>query len=195
MTKLTVQRESLGTSTQHSSVSYVNGGDEQVLVSADYALPTSTTFGAHLIEGLLYSIGYSYSFASPLADGANFDIVIAFGPGIEPRVAIEGLCVGNAMGYLYEGATTTGGTALTDVNLNRNSTNVSNAAAVLNPTVTATGTLLGSYVLIGGVKKKASGGDISTASLILKPLTNYLLRLTNVSGSAQAAEMTINWYE
>ena len=195
MTKVTVHRESLTTKTQHSSVSYVNGGDEQVLVSADYALPTSTTFGAHLIEGLLYSIGYSYSFASPLADGANFDIVIAFGPGIEPRVAIEGLCVGNAMGYLYEGATTTGGTALTDVNLNRNSTNVSNAAAVLNPTVTATGTLLGSYVLIGGVKKKASGGDISTASLILKPLTNYLLRLTNVSGSAQAAEMTINWYE
>lgn len=195
MTKVTVHRESLTTKTQHSSVSYVNGGDEQVLVSADYALPTSTTFGAHLIEGLLYSIGYSYSFASPLADGANFDIVIAFGPGIEPRVAIEGLCVGNAMGYLYEGATTTGGTALTEVNLNRNSTNVSNVAAVLNPTVTATGTLLGSYVLIGGVKKKASGGDISTASLILKPLTNYLLRLTNVSGAAQAAEMTINWYE
>ena len=195
MTRLVVQRESLGTSTQHSSVSFVNGDDEQVLVSADYALPTSTVFGAHLIEGLLYSVGYSYSFASPLANGANFDIVIAFGPEIQPRVSIEGLCVGNAMGYLYEGATTTGGTALTDVNLNRNSVNVSNAAAVLNPTVTGTGTLLGSYVLIGGVKKKATGGEISTASLILKPLTNYLLRMTNVSGAAQAAEMTITWYE
>jgi len=195
MTKLTVQRESLGTSTQHSSVSYVNGNDEQVLVSADYAMPTSTVFGAHLIEGLLFSIGYTHSFASPLADGASIDIVIAFGPNIQPRVTIEGLCVGNAMGYLYEGATTTGGTALTDVNLNRNSLISSNAAAVLNPTVTATGTLLGSYVLIGGVKKKASGGDISTASLVLKPLTNYLLRLTNVSGADQAAEMTITWYE
>ena len=195
MTKLIVQRESLGTSTQHSSVSYVNGGDEQVLVSADYALPTSTVFGAHLLEGLLFSIGYTHSFASPLANGASIDIVLAFGPGTEPRVAIEGLCVGNAMGYLYENAITTGGTALASINLNRNSTNVSNSAAVLNPTVTATGTLLNSHVLIGGVKKKASGGDISTASLVLKPLTNYLLRLTNVSGTAQAAEMTITWYE
>lgn len=195
MTKLVVQRESLGTSTQHSSVSYVNGGDEQVLVSADYALPTATTFGAHLHEGLLFTLGYSYSFAAPLANGANFDIVVAFGPGVKPKVSIEGLCVGNAMGYLYEGATTTGGTALTAINLDRNSTNTDNAAAVLNPTVTATGTLLGSYVLIGGQKKKATGGDISTASLLLKPLTNYLLRMTNVSGAAQAAEMTVTWYE
>ena len=117
MTKLIVQRESLGTSTQHSSVSYVNGGDEQVLVSADYALPTSTVFGAHLLEGLLFSIGYTHSFASPLADGASIDVVLAFGPNTEPRVAIEGLCVGNAMGYLYEGTTTTGGTALTGINL------------------------------------------------------------------------------
>jgi hypothetical protein len=195
MTKLTVQRESLGTSTQHSSVSYVNGGDEQVLVSADYALPTSTVFGAHLLEGLLFSIGYTHSFASPLANNASIDIVIAFAPNIQPRIAIEGLCVGNAMGYLYEGATTTGGTALTDVNLNRNSLIASNAAAVLNPTISSTGTMLGSFLIIGGEKKKASGGDMSTASLILKPLTNYLLRLTNVSGAAQAAEMTITWYE
>ena len=195
MTKLTVQRESLGTSTQHSSVSYVNGGDEQVLVSADYAMPTATVFGAHLLEGLLFSIGYTHSFASPLADGASIDIVLAFGPGTEPRVAIEGLCVGNAMGYLYENTTTTGGTALTGINLNRNSTNAGNAAAVLNPTVSSTGTLLGTFLIIGGVKKKASGGDMSTTSLVLKPLTNYLLRLTNVSGAAQAAEMTITWYE
>ena len=195
MTKLILQRESLGTSTQHSSVSYVNGGDEQVLVSADYAMPTATVFGAHLLEGLLYSIGYTHSFASPLADGASIDVVLAFGPNTEPRVAIEGLCVGNAMGYLYEGTTTTGGTALTGINLNRNSTNVSNSAAVLNPTISSTGTLLGSFLIIGGVKKKASGGDMSTASLVLKPLTNYLLRLTNVSGAAQAAEMTITWYE
>lgn len=195
MTKLTVQRESLGTSTQHSSVSYVNGGDEQVLVSADYALPMATTFGAHLVEGLLFTIGYTYPFSAPLADGANFDIVIAFGPGVEPRVSIEGLCVGNAMGYLYEGTTTTGGTALTPINLNRPSTITPNAAAVLNPTVTSLGTPLGSFVLIGGQKKKATGGDISTASMIFKPLTNYLLRMTNVSGGAQAAEITVTWYE
>lgn len=195
MTRLVVKRESLGINTKHSSPSYVDGSDEQVLVSADYGLPTTSPLGANLLEGHVFSIGYTYPFSAKLADTANFDIAIAFAAGTQPKVTIEGLCVGNAMGYLYEGATTSGGTALTEVNLNRNSTTTSNGAAVLNPTVSATGTLLGSYVLIGGVKKKATGGDLASVSMLLKPLTTYLLRLTNVSGSAQAAEMTITWYE
>jgi len=195
MTRLVVQRESLGTSTQHSSVSFVDGGDQQVLVSSDFGLPITTVFGSHLNEGLLFRTGYTYDFSNKLADSANFDIVIAFGSGIEPRIAIEGLCVGDAMGYMYEGTSTTGGTALTEITLNRNSTNVSNSAAVLNPTINSLGTLLGTYLLIGGQKNKASGGDISATQLILKPLTNYLFRMTNVSGFAQAAEMTITWYE
>ena len=195
MTRLVVKREALGVHTRHNSPSYVDGSDEQVLVSADYGLPTTSPLGANLLEGHVYSIGYAYPFSAKLADAANFDIAIAFAAGVESKVTIEGLCVGNAMGYLYEGATTSGGTALTEVNLNRNSTNTSNGAAVLNPTVSSTGTLLGQYVLIGGVKKKATGGDLASVSMLLKPLTTYLLRMTNVSGADQAAEMTITWYE
>ena len=195
MTRLVVQRESLGTNTQHVSVSFVDGGDEQVLVSSDFGLPITTVFGAHLNEGLLFKTGYAYDFSNKLEDSTNFDIVIAFGTGIQPRVAIEGLCVGDAMGYIYEGTSTTGGTALPELNLNRNSTNVSNSAAVLNPTINTLGTLLGTFVLIGGQKNKATGGDISSTQIILKPLTNYLFRMRNVSGFAQAAEMTITWYE
>jgi hypothetical protein len=147
------------------------------------------------MEGNSFTLGYAYPFSAGLADSANFDIAIAFGAGVEPKLSIEGLCVGNAIGYLYEGATATGGTALTSVNLNRTSTSTSNSAAILNPSVSSTGTLLGTYILIGGVKKKATGGDISSASFILKPLTTYLLRMTNVSGQAQAAEMILTWYE
>lgn len=195
MTKLVVKREALGVHTRNTSPSYVDGNDEQVLVSADYGLPTTSPLGANLLEGHVFSLGYTYPFSAKLADTANFDIAIAFAAGVQPKVTIEGLCVGNAMGYMYEGATTSGGTALTEVNLNRNSTTASNGAAVLNPSVSATGTLLGQYVLVGGVKKKATGGDLSSVSMLLKPLTTYLLRMTNVSGAAQAAEMTITWYE
>jgi hypothetical protein len=195
MTRLVVKRESLGINTKHTSPSYIDGSNEQILVSADYGLPTTSPLGANLLEGHVHTIGYAYPFSAKLADGANFDIAIAFASGIQPKVTIEGLCVGNAMGYLYENATTSGGTALAQVNLNRNSVDTGNAAAVLNPTVSATGTLLGSYVLIGGVKKKATGGDLTSVSMLLKPLTTYLLRLTNVSGADQAAEMTITWYE
>jgi hypothetical protein len=195
MTRLVVKRESTGTNTRHVSPSYVDGSDEQVLVSADYALPTVSPLGANLMEGNSFTLGYAYPFSAGLADSANFDIAIAFGAGVEPKLSIEGLCVGNAIGYLYEGATATGGTALTSVNLNRTSTSTSNSAAILNPSVSSTGTLLGTYILIGGVKKKATGGDISSASFILKPLTTYLLRMTNVSGQAQAAEMILTWYE
>ena len=195
MTRLVVKRESTGTNTRHVSPSYLDGNDEQVLVSADYALPTVSPLGANLMEGNSYTLGHAYPFSAGLADSANFDIAIAFGAGVEPKLNIEGLCVGNAIGYLYEGATATGGTALTPVNLNRTSTSTSNSAAILNPSVSNTGTLLGTYILIGGVKKKATGGDISSASFILKPLTTYLLRMTNVSGQAQAAEMTLTWYE
>jgi len=195
MTRLVVKRESTGTNTRHVSPSYLDGNDEQVLVSADYALPTVSPLGANLMEGNSYTLGHAYPFSAGLADSANFDIAIAFGAGVEPKLNIEGLCVGNAIGYLYEGATATGGTALTPVNLNRTSTSTSNSAAILNPSVSNTGTLLGTYILIGGVKKKATGGDISSASFILKPLTTYLLRMTNVSGQAQAAEMILTWYE
>jgi hypothetical protein len=195
MTRLVVKRESLGINTKHTSPSYLDGQDEQVLVSADYGLPTSTPLGANLLEGNVYSIGYVYPLTNPLADGANFDIAIAFGAGLEPKVSIEGVCQGDAMGYLYEGATVTGGTALTPLNLNRTSTNTSNSAALLNPTVSNTGTLIGNYLLIGGQGKKAAGGDISSASLIFKPLTTYLLRMTNVSGADHAAEIIVTWYE
>ena len=195
MTRLVVKREALGVHTRNTSPSYVDGSDEQVLVSADYGLPTTSPLGANLLEGQVFSIGYTYPFSAKLADGANFDIAIAFASGTQPKLTIEGLCVGNAMGYMYEGATTSGGTPLTEVNLNRNSTATSNGAAVLNPTVSSTGTLLGQYILIGGVKKKATGGDLTSVSMLLKPLTTYLLRMTNVSGSAQAAQIDVTWYE
>jgi hypothetical protein len=50
-------------------------------------------------------------------------------------------------------------------------------------------------ILIGGEGKKAGGGSVSSPRLFLKPLTTYLFRLTNVNGTAHAAEMVLEWYE
>lgn len=195
MTRLVVKRESLGINTKHTSPSYLSGDGEQVLISSNYGMPSESPFGVNALEGNSFVVGHTYPFSAKLADGANFQIAIAFGSGVEPKLNIEGICVGDAMGYLYENATVSGGTSLTPVNVNRTSTNTSNSAVLLNPTVSSTGTLLGQYLLVGGTKKKATGGDISSAAFVLKPLTTYLLRMTNVSGSAQAAQIDVFWYE
>lgn len=148
-----------------------------------------------LSEGRSYALGAVYSFASPLAAGSSIDIAIAFPSGVSPTFSIMGLCAGDAMGYLYENAVVTGGTIIVPINKNRTSTTASQGVALLNPTVTSTGTTILQQILIGGTGKKATGGTVGGADLILKPLTTYLFRLTNVNGTAHAAEMILEWYE
>jgi hypothetical protein len=57
------------------------------------------------------------------------------------------------------------------------------------------GTLVLEQILIGGTGKKAGGGEVGSSNLILKPLTSYLIRLTNVNGTAHAAELIVEWAE
>ena len=107
------------------------------------------------------------------------------------------MCLGDAELYIYEGTATTGGTAFTPINRNRNYavSNVSQVAMVINPTITSLGTELDAQILPGGVGKKSAGGTAGSLEYVLKPLTNYLFRLTNVNGTSHAAFMTLEWYE
>jgi len=73
--------------------------------------------------------------------------------------------------------------------------NPSQSAMVINPTVTSLGTELDGQIVPGGVGKKSGGGDSSMLEYVLKPLTNYLFRLTNVNGTSHAASLIIEWYE
>jgi hypothetical protein len=190
-----VQRESLDTKSQHVSVSFADKDNVQYLAGSAKPFPTEDVTLLRLEEGKAFALGVVRSFANPLPDGESIDIAIAFAAGVTPNISISGLCAGDAMGFLYEGSVVTGGTAITALNKNRNSLITSQSAALSNPTVTTLGTPILSQILIGGQGKKAGGGAIGSSDLILKPLTTYLFRLTNINGTAHAAEIVLEWYE
>ena len=190
-----VQRESLDTKSQHVSVSFADKDNVQYLAGSAKPFPTEDVTLLRLEEGKAFALGVVRSFADPLPDDESIDIAIAFAAGVTPNISISGLCAGDAMGFLYEGSVVTGGTAITALNKNRNSLITSQSAALSNPTVTTLGTPILSQILIGGQGKKAGGGAIGSSDLILKPLTTYLFRLTNVNGTAHAAEIVLEWYE
>jgi hypothetical protein len=192
---LTVERESLTTASRLVTPTYMAANGNQVIGSVDDPLPQIDYGEQKLKDGKVYAIGVVYDFDAPLADDASIDIGIAWNAGVTPVVSFSGLCQGDALGFLYEGATMTGGTAATAVKLNRNSAIASQSAITIGPTVTNVGTLVLKQILIGGTGKKAGGGDVGSSNLILKPLTSYLIRLTNVNGTAHAAEVIVEWSE
>jgi hypothetical protein len=192
---LTVERESLTTASRLVTPTYMAVNGDQTVAGVDNPLPQIDYGEQKLKDGKVYAIGVVYDFDAPLADNASIDIGIAWNAGVTPVVSFSGLCQGDALGFLYEGATMTGGTAATAVKLNRNSAIASQSAITIGPTVTNVGTLVLKQILIGGTGKKAGGGDVGSSNLILKPLTSYLIRLTNVNGTAHAAEVIVEWSE
>ena len=190
-----VYRESTDTASRNVSPAFTAGNGDQVLVGVDDPMPQISYGAQKLRDGKVYAIGVVYDFDNPLADAASIDIGIAWSAGVTPVVSFSGLCQGDAIGLLYENATMTGGTPATAVKLNRNSTVASQSAITIGPTVNNVGTLVLKQILLGGSGKKAGGGDIGSSNLILKPLTSYLIRFTNVNGTAHAAEVIVEWAE
>jgi hypothetical protein len=190
-----VERESLGTKSQHISPAYVDKDGNSYLASSDKPFPTVDINHLRLQEGRAFAAGVLRSFSNKLPAGQSIDIAIAFASGVTPAISIFGLCAGDAEGYLYEGAVVTGGTAVTAVNKNRDSANTSQSAILVGPTVTSLGTMILGQILIGGSGKKAGGGDLGSSDLILNDLTTYLFRLTNINGTSHAAEIILEWYE
>jgi hypothetical protein len=135
--------------------------------------------------------------SAPLGASASIDIVLASPSGIFPHVTVEAMCLGDAELYIYEGTATTGGTAFTPINRNRNYavSNPSQSAMVINPTVTSVGTEIDAQIIAGGAGKKSAGSSGGSLEYVLKPLTNYMFRLTNVNGTAHAASLQLEWYE
>jgi len=192
-----VQRESENTKSRLVTLTHKNNAGEQVIAGADAPVIMVDVNHQRNHDGRAF---YAYKIApdsAPLAALASIDIVLASPAGVYPHLTVEGLCLGDAELYIYEGTSTTGGTAFTPINRNRNYaiSNPSEVAMVINPTVTAVGTEIDAEIIPGGGGKKSGGGAAGSLEYVLKPLTNYLFRLTNVNGVAHAASLTLEWYE
>lgn len=192
-----VQRESENTKSRLVTLTHKNNAGEQVIAGADAPVIMVDVNHQRNHDGRAF---YAYKLApdsAPLAALASIDIVLASPAGVYPHLTVEGLCLGDAELYIYEGTSTNGGTAFTPINRNRNYaiSNPSEVAMVINPTVTAVGTEIDAEIIPGGIGKKSGGGAAGSLEYVLKPLTNYLFRLTNVNGVAHAASLTLEWYE
>ena len=192
-----VELESLTTKSRFVTLAQKNNAGTYVVAGADSPLITVDVNHQRNHDGRAFYAYKMYPNSAPLADGSSIDIAMATPSGVIPHVMVDGLCLGDAELYLYEGATASGGTPFTPINRNRNYavSNVSQAAMVINPTVSALGTQLDAQIIAGGSGKKASGGTAGSLEYVLKPLTTYLFRLTNVNGTAHAAYLTLEWYE
>ena len=194
---ITVQRESENTKSRLVTLTHKNNAGDQVIAGADAPVIMVDVNHQRNHDGRGY---FAYKIApdsAPLASGASINIVLASPSGVFPHVTVNGVCLGDAELYIYEGTSTTGGTAFTPINRNRNYavSNVSQVAMVINPTVTSVGTEIDAQIIPGGAGKKSGGGSAGSLEYVLKPLTNYLFRLTNVNGTAHAASLTLEWYE
>ena len=190
-----VERESEKQKAQLVALTQKNKDGVQVIVGSDYGLINVDVNHARMHEGRAFFAWHSNMDANKLATGESINIIMAAAPGITPHITVGYVCGGDCEFYMYEGTTTTGGTAFTPINRNRTSSTVSQVAMVTNPTINTLGTLLDEQAAPSGGGPKSGGAASAGLEYVLAPLTNYHFRLTNVSGQPKMAVLTLEWYE
>jgi len=145
-------------------------------------------------EGASYIASHLFS---AVVTTASADIHILNGASKKLHINVVGSPEGKCYGYVYEGTTyTNSGTALVAYNKDRSSTNTTSATIFHTPTVNALGTQVLVTLFPGGQGPKSVGTAIRTNSeIILKESTDYLFRLTNVSGANKDITIELEWYE
>ena len=190
-----VQYESLTTKSRFVSLVQRSESGAGELVGTDSPLVMVAVNHQRNHDGRAWVAWKIYPLSAPLVAGTSCDIMLASAAGVRIHLGIDAVLAGDGELYLYENATSTGGTPFTPINRNRNYTTSSNVAMVINPTVNTTGTLIDAQFLAGGVGKKAGGGGASSLEYVLKPLTNYLVRLSNTNGTDHPGHLALEWYE
>lgn len=187
-----VKRESLDTKARHVNPAYVDKDGNSYIASSDRPFPVLDVNHLRLHEGRAY---YTYYINPTLAVNGNLDIALAFPAGILPHAVFNYQCGGDSRFYVYENPTTSGGTSLTIHRRNRSLNTTSSGVAVYAPTVTNLGTEIFAEIITSGQGGTGAGGGGYTYEYVLKPLTTYLFRLTNINAQAHIAELLIEWYE
>lgn len=192
---INVLRESDTTKSRHVNPAYVDKDGNSYIASSDRPFPTLDVNHLRLHEGRAYYAYKLYPDAAKLGAGSSINIAVAFGSGTLAHVVLDAICGGDAELYLYENAVVTGGTSFTALKRNRVISSTSNSAILINPTVSSVGTEIDGQFLAGGSGKKASGSNAFSFEYVFNPLTTYLVRLTNVNGTAHMAHLMLEWYE
>ena len=147
---------------------------------------------------------FLYSETVDLASGANRDILIVTPNTTKWAHLSLPLRIGSnkqTTVTLYEDTTTSAdGTAVSELNHNRNSGVAATVVLTHSPTVTVLGTILiqEQFGVAGGFFTDDVGGVAGGGrdELILKQNTKYLLRITNNDGSDPAdINIFLDWYE
>lgn len=157
------------------------------------ALATIDTVHHEVHEGEMFYVSHSAS----VNNASSMDVQILTGAGglhMSSAVSVGGAC--NL--YLYEAPSTSGGSALTSYNKKRDDTTHSSPMTVVHtPSVSGTGTtLINGRLLAGGntQQSRIGTGVRDGSEWILKPSTKYLIRVTNVSGTAITISVEVEGY-
>lgn len=190
---INVLRESDTTKARHVNPAYVDKDGNSYIASSDRPFPIIDVNHLRLHEGRAYYIYKMYPYDAGLSASSSINIAIAWPSGVTPHVTFQYESPGESEFYLYEEPTTSGGTAMTIYKRNRNLLTSSSGAAVLNPTISSVGTEIFSEFIPAG--NKGGGAASYSFEYVLKPLTTYLLRLTNVNTQTHPANLRVEWYE
>lgn len=164
----------------------VDASNELIIISHEHS---------KVHEGRLFGVGY---YNAALANNANLDVRIVTPATHTAHVYIRTAGGGDHSFRAYEGTTyTAAGTALTPVNHNRTSSNTANASTYHTPTVDALGTLLWEEYVPGGTGGASPGavGQPTAEQVVLAANTDYLFRLTNLSGVTDDFNLIFSFYE
>lgn len=156
--------------------------------------PTITYEHKKIHEGRYFSGGH---YNSSLADTASQDILIQVSSTSALHAIISATCGGDSTMMIYEGTTfSAAGTAVTMSNHNRASAKSFAGTVTHTPTVTATGTQINGTIFVPSGDKHTTAGASGgfTSELVLSKSTNYLVRVTNNSGAAIKASISIDGY-
>jgi len=133
-----------------------------------------------------------------LANNGTIEFIISTGAK-ECHLIFEGTCGGNALLEFFEEPTTVaGGTAMAERNKNRVVGDGGNTATVVRDPASIGGdeTMLIDKVVPGGTGGNATGGTGGVRDeWVLNVNTDYLIRFTNVAGTAKPTALDAEFYE
>lgn len=137
---------------------------------------------------------------SGVADAGAVNLLLNVGSAVDAHVVFEVLASGQVTVSLWESPTiNTLGTEVTIYNMDRNVTTTAHSQLYHTPSITSTGSvaLVNGRLLPGGnsPQTRVGGGIRQNTEWILAPSRNYLLRVTNNSGSAATINTVVEWYE